>query len=170
MAFPSSSHTNVGARLTLQAAIAPNAIAIASPRGSHRQRDHRTYDTISMSELERRSSSIAAGLQGMGIGPGKRIGLLVRFGEDFIALVFAVLKTGATLVLIDPGMGRKNLIDCLAATQPDGFIAIPHGSRHSAFLQVAIRQCHAQCNSGTLAAWAPIESPWLPWKSTRLKI
>jgi len=119
------SHANVGARLSLQAAIAPNAIAIASPRGSHRERDHRTYDTISMSDLERRSSSIAAGLQSMGIGPGKRIGLLVRFGEDFIALVFAVLKSGATLVLIDPGMGRKNLIDCLAATQPDGFIAIP---------------------------------------------
>lgn len=78
-----------------------------------------------MAELERRSSSIAAGLQELGIGPGKRIALLVRFGEDFIALVFAVLKTGATLVLIDPGMGRKNLIECLAATQPDGFIAIP---------------------------------------------
>ena len=78
-----------------------------------------------MAELERRSSSIAAGLQELGIGPGKRIALLVRFGQDFIALVFAVLKTGATLVLIDPGMGRKNLIECLAATQPDGFIAIP---------------------------------------------
>ena len=78
-----------------------------------------------MSELDRRSSSIAAGLQGLGVGPGKRIALLVRFGEDFISLVFAVLKSGATLVLIDPGMGRKNLIDCLAATRPDGFIAIP---------------------------------------------
>jgi len=118
-------NANVGARLSIQASIAPDAIAIASPRGSHRQRDHRPYDTLSMAELERRSSSIAAGLQELGIGPGKRIALLVRFGQDFIALVFAVLKTGATLVLIDPGMGRKNLIECLAATQPDGFIAIP---------------------------------------------
>ncbi len=118
-------NANVGARLSVQAAIAPDAIAIASPRGSHRQRDHRSYDTITMAELERRSASIAAGLQGMGIGPGKRIALLVRFGEDFIALVFAVLKSGATLVLIDPGMGRKNLIECLEATRPDGFIAIP---------------------------------------------
>ncbi len=118
-------NANVGARLSIQAAIAPAAIAIATPRGSIRQRDHRKYDTISMADLERRSSSIAAGLQSMGIGPGKRIALLVRFGEDFISLVFAVLKSGATLVLIDPGMGRKNLIECLAATRPDGFIAIP---------------------------------------------
>ncbi len=118
-------NSNVGTRLSYQAAVFPDAIAIASPTGSHRQRDHRRYETISMADLDRRSSSIAAGLQGMGIGPGKRIALLVRFGEDFIALVFAVLKSGATLVLIDPGMGRKNLIDCLAATRPDGFIAIP---------------------------------------------
>lgn len=61
----------------------------------------------------------------MGIGPGKRIGLLVRFGEDFITLVFALLKAGATMVLVDPGMGRKKLIKCLEATQPDGFVAIP---------------------------------------------
>ena len=118
-------NANVGARLSIQAAIAPEAIAIATPLGSHRQRDRRNYDTISMSELERRSASIAAGLQGMGIGPGKRIGLLVQFGGDFIALVFAVLKSGATLILIDPGMGRKNLVECLAATRPDGFIAMP---------------------------------------------
>ena len=116
---------NVGARLCLQASFSPDAIAIATPRGYFRDGTNRSYDTISMSDLDQRSSSIAAGLQGMGIGLGKRIGLLVRFGEDFIALVFAVLKSGATLVLIDPGMGRRNLIDCLAATNPDGFIAIP---------------------------------------------
>ena len=92
--------------------MSPGAIAIATPRGSHRQRDQRAYDTITMADLDRRSSSIAAGLQSMGVVPGKRIALLVRFSEDFIALVFAVLKSGATLVLIDPGMGRKNLVDC----------------------------------------------------------
>ncbi len=116
---------NVAERLTLQAKLAPDTIAIASPTGSHRQGIHRDYHTLSMRDLDRRSSSIAAGLQGMGIGPGTRIALLVRFGEDFISLVFALLKTGATMVLVDPGMGRKNLIRCLEATNPDGFIAIP---------------------------------------------
>ncbi|HUP81969.1 MAG TPA: peptide synthase, partial [Pirellula sp.] len=67
-----ASFDNVGARLGAQAAMAPDVIAIASPSGSHRQRDHRSYHTISMAELEYRSSSIAAGLQRMGIGPGKR--------------------------------------------------------------------------------------------------
>ena len=116
---------NVAKRLSEQALKNPNQLAIVSPSGSHRQKTNRSYVSISMSDLDRRSSAIAVGLQSMGIGPGKRIGLLVRFGEDFITLVFAMLKTGATMILIDPGMGRKNIIQCLAATNPDGFIAIP---------------------------------------------
>jgi acyl-CoA synthetase (AMP-forming)/AMP-acid ligase II len=116
---------NIADRLTQQAAVRPDALAIASPVGSWKQRTNRRYSTLSLADLDRRSTSIAAGLQGMGIGPGKRIALLVRFGEDFITLVFALLKAGATMVLVDPGMGKKNLIRCLEATEPDGFIAIP---------------------------------------------
>ena len=105
-----------------------------------------------MAELDRRSSSIAAGLQGLGIGPGKRIALLVRFGEDFISLVFAVLKSGDTLVLIDPGMGRKNLIECLAATRPDGFIAIPFA--HAILRFFKSRFPNAKLNV-TVGRWLP---------------
>ena len=77
---------NVAKRLSEQALKNPNQLAIVSPSGSHRQKTNRSYVSISMSDLDRRSSAIAVGLQSMGIGPGKRIGLLVRFGEDFITL------------------------------------------------------------------------------------
>lgn len=131
-------HANVGLRLSVRAADSPSGIAIATPTGSHRQGDHRTYSTITMRDLDHRSSAIAAGLQSMGIGPGKRIALLVRFGEDFITLVFALLKSGATLILIDPGMGRKHLLNCLSEAMPDGFVGIPLAqaivkARHSLF-------------------------------------
>jgi olefin beta-lactone synthetase len=118
-------NANVGLRLTAQALRIPDQLAVATPRGSHRSGSQRPYDTISMRDLDQRSSAIALGLQEMGIGPGHRIGLLVRFGEDFIALVFALLKCGATMILVDPGMGRKNVLHCLAQSEPDGFIAIP---------------------------------------------
>lgn len=116
---------NVASRLKGQATANPNQIAIASTLDRYRAGRRRSYRTVSLRDLDARSSVIAAGLQSMGIGPGKRIALLVRFGEDFITLVFALLKAGATMVLVDPGMGRKNLIKCLEATQPDGFVAIP---------------------------------------------
>jgi acyl-CoA synthetase (AMP-forming)/AMP-acid ligase II len=49
---------------------------------------------------------------------------LVRPGIDFISLVFGLYKSGAVSILIDPGMGRRNLIQCLAEVEPEGFIAI----------------------------------------------
>ena len=116
---------NVGLRLTEQAVQRPDQLAIATPTGSHRRGTSRRYHTITMEDLDHRSTSLAAGFQAMGMGPGKKIALLVRFGEDFITLVFALLKCGVTLILIDPGMGRKNILNCLQATSPDGFVAIP---------------------------------------------
>jgi acyl-CoA synthetase (AMP-forming)/AMP-acid ligase II len=122
---PESGNSNVGLRLSQHAERAPEQLAIATATGSHRQGTNRSYSTITMADLDRRSTSIAAGLQGIGIGPGKRIALLVRFGEDFITLVFALLKSGATLILIDPGMGRKHILNCLSEARPDGFVGIP---------------------------------------------
>ncbi len=55
---------------------------------------------------------------------GTRLALLVRPGIDFVSLVFALFKAGAVAILIDPGMGRWNLIRCLAEAEPAGFVAI----------------------------------------------
>ncbi|RMF39716.1 MAG: peptide synthase [Planctomycetota bacterium] len=116
---------NVAARLRTMASQMPGAIAIAVPQGKYVPGRQRAYSTMTFTDLELHSSSIAAGLQAMGIQPGMRIVVLVRFGADFISLVFALLKVGAVIVLVDPGMGRRNLVRCLEEADPDGFIAIP---------------------------------------------
>ncbi|MCA9180594.1 MAG: AMP-binding protein [Planctomycetales bacterium] len=116
---------NIAARLRQVAARQPGQMAMARPLGRYAPGCEREYATMTFADLELQTSSIAAGLQQMGIKPGQRIVMLVRFGVDFIALVFALLKAGAVVVLIDPGMGRKHLIRCLEETNPDGFVAIP---------------------------------------------
>jgi acyl-CoA synthetase (AMP-forming)/AMP-acid ligase II len=116
---------NVSARLTEVARRQGAQTAIAQVAGKSRRSGQRAYTTIDFAELENRVASIASGLQQMGVGPGHRMVLLVRFNQDFIALVFALLRVGATLVLIDPGMGRRHLLGCLQAVSPDGFVAIP---------------------------------------------
>ncbi|GIW99500.1 MAG: peptide synthase [Pirellulaceae bacterium] len=116
---------NVASRLTTMASQMPSAAAIAVPVGRYKASRPRDYTVMSFADLELASSSIAAGLQQMGIEPGMRIVLLVRFGAEFITLVFALMKVGAIIVLVDPGMGRKNLIRCLEEARPDGFIGIP---------------------------------------------
>jgi acyl-CoA synthetase (AMP-forming)/AMP-acid ligase II len=116
---------NVAARLRQVAARQPAQIAMARPLGRFQTGKTRRYATMTFADLELQTASMAAGLQQMGVEPGMRIVMLVKFGVDFIALVFALLKAGAVVVLVDPGMGRKNLVRCLEATNPDGFVAIP---------------------------------------------
>jgi acyl-CoA synthetase (AMP-forming)/AMP-acid ligase II len=113
---------NVADRLTEKARQQPDAVAIAEPTrgGSGRNR----YRTISFAELEADTNQIASGLVAHGVRPGMRIALLVRPGIDFVACVFALLKSGAVQILIDPGMGKRNLLRCLADAEPEGFVAI----------------------------------------------
>lgn len=118
-----ATRVNVARRLTLMAARMPNALAVVVPR--RRRRGKRQYDTYTFRQLEEESNRLASGLRALGVEPQARIALLVRPGMEFIALVFALFKAGAVIVLIDPGMGRKNLIGCLTDVEPDGFIAIP---------------------------------------------
>ena len=119
------SEVNVACRLRSAAARSPSQVALASVTDRYRAGQQRGYNQITFEELEQQTSSIAAGLQEHGLVAGMRIVLLVKFGTDFIALVFALLKAGAVVVLVDPGMGRKNLVRCLEQSEPDGFVAIP---------------------------------------------
>lgn len=116
---------NIASRLSVAAAANPSGIAMARASSKFRAGEQREYETKTFADMELETSSVAAGFQAMGIRPGMKIVMLVRFGPDFITLVFALLKAGAVVVLIDPGMGRKNLVRCLEATNPDGFVAIP---------------------------------------------
>ena len=84
----------------------------------------RVYKTITFRELNEYADKIAAGLIRMGVKPGHKIAALVTPGIDFVASVFGLLKSGAVMILIDPGMGGKNLLKCLTDADPDGFFAI----------------------------------------------
>lgn len=127
---------NVARRLSRWAALQPNAIAIAEPAvfswkaGQTVANDPavavaRDYRLTSYRELDQQSDQIARGLLRWGVRPGMRMVMLVPFGAMFIRLTFALLKAGVVVVLIDPGMGRKHLVNCISQARPDGFVGIP---------------------------------------------
>lgn len=99
-------------------------MGIAMP-GGRDSRGNRLYETLTFRELDEDSDRIALGLQRMGVEPGTRLALMVPQSIEFVSLVFAMFKTGAVQILIDPGMGRSNMIHCLESAEPEGFIAIP---------------------------------------------
>jgi acyl-CoA synthetase (AMP-forming)/AMP-acid ligase II len=126
-----STRLNVADRLAASARTNPSGIAVVCPRGwspTYRQvrmgSSGTTYATTTFAELDADASRIARGLIEWGAPPGSRIALLVRPGIEFVTLVFALLRAGMVTVLVDPGLGRKNLIRCLAEAEPDGFVAI----------------------------------------------
>ena len=50
--------------------------------------------------------------------------LMVKPSLEFITLTFALFKIGAVIILIDPGMGYKNLLQCIGQVKPEVFIGI----------------------------------------------
>jgi olefin beta-lactone synthetase len=115
----SSPTVNVATHLANLATIAPTRAAIHMPR-----RDG-SYVTVTFGELDTLSGQLARGLTEVGITRGLRTVLMVTPSIDFFALTFALFKIGAVPVLIDPGMGIRNLGKCLAEAKPEAFVGIP---------------------------------------------
>ncbi|TWU10743.1 Long-chain-fatty-acid--CoA ligase [Allorhodopirellula heiligendammensis] len=117
---------NVADRLTQISRQLPGAIAIAEPSGPPKKSgQERDYALTTFKTLDQRSTEIARGLIAWGVEPGMRLISLVPFGAQFIELVFALMKAGVSVVLIDPGMDRRHLVKCLQEVNPDGFVGIP---------------------------------------------
>ncbi|TWU32574.1 fatty acid CoA ligase family protein [Novipirellula artificiosorum] len=132
---PSPTDGNVAARLKVIRSLTPAAIAIAEPSGPPRRDGLRTYNLTTFEQLDQRSDEIAKGLIRWGIQPGMRLAMMVPFGASFIELVFSLLKAGVVAVLIDPGIGRKHLVDCLSESNVDGFVGIPRAQLVRAVLR-----------------------------------
>ena len=119
---------NVSDFLQQQAAEQPESIAIAEPiKGRWQRRDlplKERYRCMTFKELAEDSTRLAAGLQAMGVTPGTRLALMIPPSCEFVSWVFALFKAGVVTVLIDPGMGKKNMINCLQRVKTDGFVGI----------------------------------------------
>lgn len=80
---------------------------------------------MSFGALNEESDRYAHGLAKLGIGRGCRVLLMVPPGTEFLALAFALFKIGAVMILIDPGMGKQNLLQCIRGVDPEAIIAVP---------------------------------------------
>ena len=111
-----SSFVNIASHLPRMAQQQPDTTAIIFPKGKKQ---------LTFQELDRLSDRICHALIAHGISRGVRTVLMVTPSPEFFALTFALFKVGAVPVLIDPGLGIKNLKSCLAEAKPSAFIGIP---------------------------------------------
>ncbi len=115
---------NIAAFLGEIAALDPHGPAIFAPAGTDAF-GHTRYVHHTRLQLDQRSDAIARGLQAVGIGRGVRVAVMVKPGLELFALTFGLFKAGAVPVMIDPGIGKKNLAICLDEAEPEAFIGIP---------------------------------------------
>ena len=111
---------NIAATLPRLARERPDQVAMRCPGRNGR------YDVaLTYADLDRRSDAIAAGLAKRGIVRGTRTVVMVRPTPEFFLLMFALFKAGAVPVLVDPGIDRRALKQCLDEAEPDAFIGVP---------------------------------------------
>ena len=145
-------HVNVATHLGDLARSQPEALAVAVSEGRKPDGTAR-YAELTALELHRRSDRIAHALVGIGIGPGVRTVLMVKPSLDFFALTFAMLKVGAIPVMVDPGMGIKNLGECLGEAEPEVFIGIPKAHAARVILGWARRTVRTKVTVGRRFLW-----------------
>ncbi|QDU58270.1 fatty acid CoA ligase family protein [Aeoliella mucimassa] len=140
---------NVANYLKASAKHAPDRPALVETWGRRR--------SITFAELDRNADLLARGFIEFGIEPQSRITLLVKPSIEFVTLVFALLRSGATMVLVDSGLGRNNIVRCLASTEPDGFVAIPIG--HALRWLKRKQFPKAKWNVNVGPSWLPMGKP-----------
>lgn len=81
--------------------------------------------SIDFAALNERSDLYARFFSENGIQVKEPVMLMVRPSIDFICLTLALFKIGSPVILIDPGMGLRNVLRSIRRVQPRYLIGIP---------------------------------------------
>ena len=122
---PPATPCNIAAALPRLARERPDQVAMRCPGRRPWSGLARYEVAITYAQLDARSDAIAAGLATRGIVRGTRTVVMVRPTPEFFLLMFALFKAGAVPVLVDPGIDRRALKQCLDEAKPEAFIGIP---------------------------------------------
>ena len=120
----SSGNHNIARHLALMAAAQPGTAALKIPRGRTRAGDI-DYLALTFAELDAEVAAWSARLAAAGVRRGDRTLVMVRQGLPLIASAFALFRLGAVPVVIDPGMGLKTFLACVARSRPRALVGIP---------------------------------------------
>jgi len=119
-----AANANIAGHLTMMARSQPQRLAIACAKWSLWP-GRTNFNELSFKQLDDWSHNIAQGLLKQGIGKGTRVALLIPPGPEFFATVFALMKIGAIMICIDPGIGIWALGRCLDKARPRVMIGSP---------------------------------------------
>ncbi|MDR1036818.1 MAG: AMP-binding protein [Deltaproteobacteria bacterium] len=140
---------NTGDLLTMAASDRPELVAVDSPVFP----DIRGGTRMTLAELDRASQVVASALTEEGFDPGDRAVLAVGQGPDFHVLVYALFKCGVIPVIVDPGMGFRRAMSCLADARPQGLVGGWKAHSASLLFAASFRGLRKRVNVGPSLGW-----------------
>ena len=155
---------NIAEALVERARERPNALALVRPIDDPAALKSATE--LTFRQLDDESDRLARGLAKLGIARGTRTVLMVPPSFEFYRLTFALFKLGAVVVLIDPGMGIKNLGVCLAEAEPEAFIGVMKAHLARIVLGWGKKTIRHHFTVGLRSFWD--WSPWGGWSLNRV--
>ncbi len=108
---------NIAKTLAVNAAKFPDRIGLIMPASLGGKQ-------WTFQQLSENSARFANVLADKGVKKGDRVMLMVKPSMEFVCLTFALFQIGAVVILIDPGMGYKNLLRCISSVKPQVFVGI----------------------------------------------
>lgn len=79
---------------------------------------------INYATLWQRVDRVGCGLTKLGIDVGDRVVIMIPMSIDLYVVLLAVLKIGAAAVFVDPWVGRRQIADFTAFSEPRAFVGI----------------------------------------------
>ena len=117
------SHANMANFIRENAKKYPYKRAIVVP--AYRDKfGHTAYSALTFKQLEEESNRFARGFEKIGIKRGTKVVVLILPGIEMYITWFALCKIGATMVMIDSGIGPKSMSACIKEAAPEAFIGI----------------------------------------------
>ena len=110
--------------------------------------DKKSGRQLTFAQFNQALDRASAALLLAGLKPGDRAALFVATGIEFVVLVNACFQAGVVPVLIDPGMGAKNVLACVREQRPVGLIGV--GKAH--LLRTLFRGAFASVRTQVLVA------------------
>ena len=151
---------NIASHLADMARSQPDTLAVIIQKG-RLLTDGCVYTAYTFSELNCETDRVALGLEAIGIGPGTRTALMVKPSLEFFTLAFGLFKIGAVPVLIDPGIGLKNLKTCLGEAKPEAFIGIPKAHVARLLFGWARESIRVKVTVGPRLFWGGTSLAWI---------
>ncbi|MGM9991656.1 MAG: fatty acid CoA ligase family protein [Candidatus Bruticola sp.] len=112
-----SAAANISIHLPNMAGERPNQDAVRFPV-------KKEYQSWTYKKLNEQVDAYAQAMKAAGAVKGQKALVFLKSGPELIAVAFALFKMGVLPVMLDPGMGKDNMLRCIEHVQPDIFIGI----------------------------------------------